>query len=55
MLPGSVVGRIVERFGTLGEIVRSSAEELDSVDGVGERRARAIHSGLARVKAHVSV
>jgi diadenylate cyclase len=55
MLPGSVVGRIVERFGTLGEIVRSSVEDLDSVDGVGERRAKAIHVGLARVRAHVSV
>jgi diadenylate cyclase len=55
MLPGSVVARIVERFGTLSEIARSSVEELDSVDGVGERRAKAIHVGLARVKAHVSV
>lgn len=55
MLPGSVVGRIVERFGNLGDIVRSSVEELDAVDGVGERRAKAIHVGLARVKAHVSV
>ena len=55
MLPGSVVGRIVERFGNLNEIVRSSIEELDSVDGVGERRARAVHLGLGRVKAHVSV
>jgi diadenylate cyclase len=49
------VSRIVERFGTLGEIMRSSVEELDSVDGVGERRAKAIHVGLARVRAHVSV
>jgi diadenylate cyclase len=55
MLPGSVVGRIVERFGTLNEIARASVAELDSVDGVGERRAKAIHVGLARVKAHVSV
>jgi diadenylate cyclase len=55
MLPGSVVGRIVERFGNLSDISRSTIEELDSVDGVGDRRARAIHAGLARVKAHVSV
>ena len=55
MLPGSVVGRIVERFATLPAIVRATAEDLDRVDGVGERRARAIVNGLARVKAHVSV
>lgn len=55
MLPSSVVARIVERFGNLGEIARANVEELDSVDGVGERRARSIHSGLSRVKAHVSV
>jgi len=55
MLPASVVGRIVERFGTLPSIVRATIDELDAVDGVGERRARAIANGLARVKAHVSV
>jgi diadenylate cyclase len=55
MLPASVVGRIVERFGTLTDIARATVEELDAVDGVGGRRAQAISSGLARVKAHVSV
>lgn len=55
MLPGSVVARIVDRFGNLNEVLRSSIVELDQVDGVGERRAKAIHSGLARVKAHVSL
>ncbi len=54
-LPVSVVGRIVTRFGTLPAIVRATPGELDAVDGVGERRARAIVEGLARVKAHVSV
>jgi diadenylate cyclase len=55
MLPSSVIYRIVERFSTLPEIVRASQAELDAVDGVGERRARAIISGLARLRAHVSV
>lgn len=54
-LPGTVVGRIVARFGTLPAIVKATISDLDGVDGVGERRARAIVSGLARVKAHVSV
>lgn len=55
MLPGSVVARIVDRFSTLPAIVKASTADLDSVDGVGERRARAIANGLARVRAHVSV
>lgn len=55
MLPGSVVGRIVDRLGTLPAIVRATIGDLDAVDGVGERRARAIVNGLARVRAHVSV
>lgn len=54
-LPPAVAGRIVGRFATLPAIVHATAEELDRVDGVGERRARAIIEGLARVKAHVSV
>ncbi len=55
MLPSSVISRIVERFSTLPEIARASQADLDAVDGVGERRARAIISGLARLRAHVSV
>lgn len=55
MLPGSVVSRIVTRFGSLPAILQASVDELHAVDGVGERRAHAISSGLSRVKAHVSV
>lgn len=55
MLPASVTVRIVERFGTLVEISRASVADLDTVDGVGERRAKAIAAGLARVRAHVAV
>lgn len=54
-LPATVMSRIVSRFGTLPAIVRATIADLDGVDGVGERRARAIVNGLARVKAHVSV
>jgi len=55
MLPGSVTARIIERFGTLVAISRATVAELDTVDGVGERRAKAIADGLARVRAHVAV
>ena len=55
MLPVSVVNRIVDRFPSLVEIVAASVADLDAVDGVGERRALAISTGLARVRAHVAI
>lgn len=55
MIPASVAARIVERFGNLGDIARASIQDLDSVDGVGLRRAQAIKTGLERLKAHVSL
>ena len=55
MLPTSVVGRIVDRFGSLTEILRASVDDLDDVDGVGSRRAAAITGGLARLRAHLAV
>ncbi|MBI5231905.1 MAG: DNA integrity scanning protein DisA [Coriobacteriales bacterium] len=55
MLPTSVVGRIVDRFGTLTQVIRASADDLDEVDGVGSRRALAIIGGLARLRAHLAI
>jgi diadenylate cyclase len=49
LLPGAVVNRMVERYGELRHVVRADAEDLDEVDGVGERRARAIKEGLRRI------
>ncbi|MBU3700818.1 MAG: DNA integrity scanning protein DisA [Acidimicrobiia bacterium] len=48
-LPASVIGRVVERFGTLDAILRATERELESVGGVGDQRARAIIDGLARL------
>ncbi len=53
MLPASVISRIVERFGTLQGVLWATVQDLDEVDGVGERRAVAIVEGLARIKDHV--
>ncbi len=50
MLPGTVISRLVDRFGTLLAVMRASAEQLDDVDGVGARRARAILDGLERLR-----
>lgn len=48
-LPNGVVGNIVERFGNLPKIMRSSTHDLEQVDGVGAARAKAIREGLARL------
>jgi diadenylate cyclase len=52
MLPGTVANRLVDRFGTLAGLLQASEAELDDVDGVGARRARAIRDGLRRIREH---
>jgi len=54
-LPSTVVNRIVERFVALPAIVRATVTELDDVDGVGTRRAKAIANSLARIRAHAAL
>ena len=54
LLPTSVVTRIVDRFGTMPELLRATQAQLDDVDGVGARRARAIIEGLARMRARLA-
>jgi diadenylate cyclase len=49
-LPAAVINRLVERFGTLAGLVAASEAQLDDVDGVGARRARAIRDGLRRLR-----
>jgi diadenylate cyclase len=44
-----LVERLVERFGSLPEIMSASAPELESVDGIGAATARAVRDGLARL------
>lgn len=50
LLPGPVVNRLVERFGTLRALMAATEDDLDDVDGVGARRARAIGDGLRRMR-----
>jgi diadenylate cyclase len=47
-LPKLVVRRIVEEFGGLEELLATSDSELETVDGVGEIRAKDIREGLRR-------
>ncbi len=48
-LPASVVERLVEHFGGLQRMLAATVEELMSVEGVGEQRARAVREGLSRL------
>jgi len=49
-LPAVIMNNLVERFEHLPHILMATIEELDSVDGIGEVRARAIKEGLKRIQ-----
>lgn len=49
-LYSDVVEKIVQKFHNLQSIMSASIEELDSVEGVGPIRAKAIKDGLQRLK-----
>jgi diadenylate cyclase len=48
-LPTSVIGRVVERFGSLKVILAVGIEDLEEVEGVGPGRARNLREGLVRL------
>jgi diadenylate cyclase len=48
-LSGVLVDRLVDRFGSLPEIMSASAAELESVEGIGAATARVVRDGLARL------
>jgi diadenylate cyclase len=48
-LSGVLADRLVERFGTLPEIMSASAAELETVEGIGGATARLVRDGLARL------
>lgn len=48
-LSETLITRLVDRFGSLPEILSASAAELESVDGIGAATARHIRDGLARL------
>lgn len=50
LLPGTVINRLVDRFGTVKGLLGATEQQLDDVDGVGARRARAIRDGLRRMR-----
>ncbi|HEX8498878.1 MAG TPA: DNA integrity scanning diadenylate cyclase DisA [Actinomycetales bacterium] len=48
-LPGAIVDRLVEHFGSLQKLLAAGLDDLMAVDGVGENRARAVREGLSRL------
>ncbi|MFC4591321.1 DNA integrity scanning diadenylate cyclase DisA [Sphaerisporangium corydalis] len=48
-LPATVVDRLVGHFGGLQKLLAASIDDLQSVGGVGESRARSVREGLSRL------
>lgn len=48
-LPNGVQDRLVEHFGSLQALLAATADDLQSVDGIGDARARAVREGLSRL------
>ncbi len=48
-LPETIVGHLVDHFGSLQKLMRATVDELDEVEGVGGARARTIKEGLSRL------
>jgi diadenylate cyclase len=53
-MPGAILDRVVEHFGSLQKLLAATAEDLQVVDGVGETRARAVREAISRM-AEVSI
>jgi diadenylate cyclase len=48
-LPGMVVDRLVDHFGSLQRLLGATVEDLQAVEGVGDARARGVREGLSRL------
>lgn len=48
-IPSAVIDRLVEHFGGLQKLLAASVDDLQTVDGVGEARARSVREGLSRL------
>jgi diadenylate cyclase len=48
-LPNVTIERLVAHFSSLQKLLAASVDDLMSVDGVGDQRARAIREGLSRM------
>ena len=46
---------LIEHFKELKAVLEANTDELDTVEGIGGARARAIRNGLRRIKEQVSL
>lgn len=49
-IPQPIIFNLIDQFGNLNEMAKASIEELDEVEGIGEKRARKIKEGLERIQ-----
>lgn len=54
-LSNALIERIVERFGTLADVMQASPEELAQVSGLGKVRSRDVHQSLVRMSDYFGV
>ncbi|HOV24861.1 MAG TPA: DNA integrity scanning diadenylate cyclase DisA [Pseudobacteroides sp.] len=54
-LPMAIMNKLLEKFMNLQGILKASSDELDTVEGIGEIRARAIKEGLKRIREQLIV
>jgi diadenylate cyclase len=54
-LPGSVSSRVTEHFGTLRALVSATEQQVEAIEGIGLRRARAIVQGLRRLSERAAI
>ena len=52
-IPVSVIENLVRHFKELKYVIEADTNALDQVDGIGEARAKAIRSGLKRIKEQI--
>jgi diadenylate cyclase len=45
----TVVTRVIDRFGTLSQVLRATTSELEAVEGVGPNRAKTLKEGAGRL------
>jgi diadenylate cyclase len=48
-LPGAIVERLVDHFGSLQKLLAAGVDDLMAVDGVGDGRTRTVREGLSRL------
>ncbi len=49
-MPTSIIEKIIDAFGSLQMICKASVDDLDDVEGIGERRAKIINQSLKRLQ-----